>query len=351
MRFMRILPRFLVLLVGSAIAAGSIAQPMTPEQRKAVLDAISTTISTRAFVPGVDFSKWGEFIGKRQEEIDKSETIPAFTGQVNQALREFGFSHIRLQTPRQAARRTGGGALELFQQTPPTQPEPPKPDEQKPPVRKETLTWVGTDSAVLRVFTFSTGYDRSNIETLMTEAAKAKNLILDLRSNGGGASNNLNHLLSLLLPDKTAYGVFVSRRMTESYVKANPDKPLTPQAIAEWSTFKTRTRVRSIEPFAGKVAVLINRGSASASEIVAAALQELKGAKLVGSKSAGAVLASTFIKLPEGFALQIPVSDYITIKGKRLEANPLVPDAEVTQRPKDGETDPAFAKAIELLGS
>ena len=87
-------------------------------------------------------------------------------------------------------------------------------------VRKETLTWEGDDTAVLRIYTFSAGYSRENLETLVTEASKkAKYLILDLRSNGGGAVNNLNHLLSLLLPEGTTYGTFVSKRVAEDYAK------------------------------------------------------------------------------------------------------------------------------------
>jgi hypothetical protein len=43
------------------------------------------------------------------------------------------------------------------------------------------------------------------------------------------------------------------------------------------------------------------------------------------------------------------VNDYVTIKGLRLEGNPLVPDEEVTATAKEGEEDPAVLKAIELM--
>ena len=71
-------------------------------------------------------------------------------------------------------------------------------------VRPETLTWAGDDAAVLRIYTFSAGYNRKNVEDLIKQAnEKGKYLVLDLRSNGGGAVNNLQHLLSLLLPPDT----------------------------------------------------------------------------------------------------------------------------------------------------
>jgi carboxyl-terminal processing protease len=217
-------------------------------------------------------------------------------------------------------------------------------------VRKETLTWEGDDTAVLRIYTFSAGYDRTNIENLITEASKkAKYLILDLRSNGGGAVNNLNHLLSLLLPEGTTYGTFVSRRLAENYAKEKPEGPMTPEAIAEWAPSKTKTRKLQTPPFAGKIAVLINRGSASASEICTAALRETADAKVLGTQSAGAVLSSVFTKLVEGFSIQIPVSDYITVKGVRLEAHPIKPDVEVTAVRKENEADPVITKALETL--
>ena len=94
--------------------------------------------------------------------------------------------------------------------------------------------------------------------------------------------------------------------------------------------------------------MLINRGSASASEICAAALRECSAAPIIGSKSAGAVLASTYARLALGWELQYPVTDYVTIKGMRLEGNPLQPDHETTSNP-DSKEDVVLAKALEML--
>jgi carboxyl-terminal processing protease len=190
------------------------------------------------------------------------------------------------------------------------------------------------------------------LESLIAEASKkAKYLIVDLRSNGGGAVNNLNHLLSLLLPEGTPYGTFVTRRIAEDYAKEKAEGPTTPEAMADWAPVsrKAKTRKSAVAPFSGKIAVLINRGSASASEICAAALKECAGSKVVGTSSAGAVLSSVFRRLVEGFSVQYPVSDYVTIKGVRLEANPIKPDVEVTAVKKDNEPDPVIAKAVQIV--
>ncbi len=395
-------------LVLFTLAVSVWAQPLTKDQKDAVLKGVEDVVVNRAFVPGVDFKKWPEFILKQQESLDKAEDVIAFTAAVNRALKDFGITHIRLQTPRSASMRNkttevGTGATvtkkdEGLQVSGVKENGPAKAGGLEPgdvitkvdgkaatdpkvlegdkgtkvevevkkangetktvtierteysTVRKETLTWVDKETAVLKVFTFSAGYGRDNIATLMTEAAKAKYLILDLRSNGGGATNNLNHLLSLLLPDATPYGVFVSKTTAQRFADETKQDPNDPVAIAKWSTAQVKTRKRTPEPFTGKIAVLINRGSASASEIAASALKENAGAILVGSKSAGAVLASVFRTLPEGFAIQYPISDFVTAKGVRLEKNPLIPDIEVSTI-RTEESDPARDKAIEKLKS
>jgi len=222
--------------------------------------------------------------------------------------------------------------------------------------RRETLTIVG-EIAVLRVPTFSDGYSRENIEKLMKEAheEEAKGLILDLRRNGGGASSNLNHLLSLILPPNTEYGVFLSRRIVSDWQRAHPNEEVDLGRVATWTTSRARTRPRGIDPFKGPIAVMIDRGSASASEgsasaseITAAALKENADAILVGSNSAGAVLASVNARLPHGFSLQYPVSDYITTKGRRLEKQPLEPDVRETGRVTSSE-DPVRAAALKAV--
>jgi len=399
----------LLCLLFASVAA--FAQDLTPEQKTAVLDGIKDVVENRAFVPGVDFSKWSEFISKRQEDLDKAATVTAFGQVVNQALRDFGFSHIRLLSPRAAANRnrtsiitsgasvaesTEKGGLEvrsvrenspaseagikqgevivLVDGTPAKTATQLEGDEGKKlalevkapdgttrqisvelkrisTVRPETLTWLNDKIAVLKVFTFGAGYGRENIEKLVQEASgKAEALAIDLRNNGGGAVNNLNHLLSLLAPDQTVYGTFVSKRVFEQFKESNKDKEPTLANIVEWTPNKTKTRLRpTTPPFAGKIAVFINRGSGSASEITAAALRETRDALIVGSPSAGAVLASVFRSLPEGFSLQYPVSDYVTVKGVRLEGNPVRPDHEVTGRPEGGK-DPVHEKLLELLG-
>lgn len=402
------LPAALALLATLIVPAFS--QDFTADTKKEVLDSMTSVVTKSAFVPGVDFQKWPEFLEKHRADIDKTTDSASFIREVNKTLREFGVSHIRLQSPRAAVTRTQvstiglglstradedgltvtgvapespaaeaglevGDMILAVNSSPAKDPSALEGEEGKSitlkvkkkkggdaqeltlqfrkyaRIRPATLAWVGSDAAVLRIPTFSTGYSRENVESLLTEAAKAKTLVLDLRSNGGGAVNNLQHLLNLLIPAGTDYGTYVRRRTLDDYLKENADKPSDLLTIAKWSPTHARTRQLKMAPFTGKIAVLINRGSASASEITAAALRDVRGAKLVGTKSRGAVLASVFGKLADGYELQYPVSDYVTIKGVRLEGTPLVPDVEGPKMEPGSDTDAWVEAAIKACGN
>jgi carboxyl-terminal processing protease len=356
---------------------------LTPEQRQEVLSAIALVLKERAFVPNVDFSNWERIVAERESEFNATDAVPAFVNNVNGIFRTYGISHIRLMGPVATANygRTttigvGIGAVvhrdgllvrSVFATSPAGQagikegdiillvngvkPEDPEAltgeagevlrlrlqresetleieltVAQFSTVSPETLTWDG-EIAVIRVWTFSTGYGRENLENLVKQAAGAKALIIDVRRNGGGASNNLHHLLSLLLPNETIYGTFLSRRIVDQY-RAAHGQPDTVDLIevAKWTEAKVRTRERGVAAFTGPIAVLTDRGSGSASEIFAAAMRENAGALLVGQPTAGAVLASVRARLPHGFSMQYPISDFVTARGVRLEKAPLQPD-------------------------
>lgn len=390
----------------AAFAIPIVAQPITAEQRQEVLDGMRTLISTRAFVPGADFSRWEQFLEQRQAAIEAAETIPEFARVVNTALRQFGMSHISLRTPSQAAARVRTHVVGIGVSVQPTEEglrvtnvlanspaqelgiragdlivsvageRPSSPEaldgeegtevtvkvrredgemdmtvqRRRISVRREdTLTWPERNVAMLRIHSFSAGYEQERILKHMEVAANADALILDLRSNGGGAVNNMNQLLSLLMPVGTEYGTFINRRLADQFREATGNEPNDPFEIAKWAPSRSRTTRRAIEPFKGKIVVLINRGSASASEIVACALREHRGAVLIGQRTAGAVLASTFGRLPHNFQLQYPVSDYVSSGGVRIERNPLVPDIEAAM-PRPGEdADEGLEKALEWI--
>lgn len=385
------------------------AQPLTPEQREEVLAGVTRVVTERAYVPGVDLSRWPGRLASHRAAIDGTGDHASFARAVNRALREFGISHIRLRTPQAREARMTNTTVGIGVQARPegeslliTDVAPASPAESAglqpgdrivevdgQPAdavtdlqgeegtaltlkvvsasgesrevslrrqrmsnrRPETLTWIDDDIALLKIWTFSTGYDRAHVEALLKEASRAQALVLDLRSNGGGQLRNLMHLLNHLLPPGTVVGTPLSRAVA---VKTRTDEEgreaVDLEAMAESASRRLVTRSAGIEPFGGRVAVLVNRGSASCSEIAAAALKEWLDAPLVGTPTAGAVLFSSYARLPHGFEIQYPGADYVTGKGRRLEGNPLRPDVSAPS-PRRGEEDQGIARAVEVLRS
>lgn len=97
--------------------------------------------------------------------------------------------------------------------------------------------------------------------------------------------------------------------------------------------------------------ILINEGSASASEILAGALRDHRGVKLVGKKSFGKGSVQEVENLKDGSMIKITVARWFTPKGTLIEKNGLTPDYEIDLTEKDSEAgkDPQLEKAVEVL--
>ena len=136
----------------------------------------------------------------------------------------------------------------------------------------------------------------------------ADGLIIDLRQNRGGVNPGVDYLASALNSVPGVLGVEVSR--------TGERKP--------WAYAGTGPAA-----YPGRVAILIDESSGSASEVFAGAMQENGRAVVLGRTSYGGVLNSTQVPLPTGGILQIPRFDMTTAKGTRLEGRGVVPDIPV----------------------
>ncbi|MEK7612221.1 MAG: S41 family peptidase [Patescibacteria group bacterium] len=99
------------------------------------------------------------------------------------------------------------------------------------------------------------------------------------------------------------------------------------------------------------VVVLMNQGSASASEILAGALRDQRGTKLVGEHSFGKGTVQELLPLRDGSKLKITIANWLLPNGTIIEENGLKPDIEVTITEADvtAGKDPQLKKAIEVL--
>ncbi len=99
------------------------------------------------------------------------------------------------------------------------------------------------------------------------------------------------------------------------------------------------------------IVVLINEGSASASEILAGALRDNRGVKLVGKKSFGKGTVQTLEGLRDGSTIKITIAHWLMPNGGLIEKNGIIPDYEVDLTEEDVKAgrDPQLEKAIEVL--
>ncbi len=99
------------------------------------------------------------------------------------------------------------------------------------------------------------------------------------------------------------------------------------------------------------VVVLINEGSASASEILAGSLRDDRGIKLVGKKSFGKGSVQEIVNFKDDSMVKITIAHWLTPKGQLIEKNGLTPDYEVdlTENDFNDKKDPQLEKAAEIL--
>lgn len=146
------------------------------------------------------------------------------------------------------------------------------------------------------------------VRAAIREFAKADGIVFDIRDNPGGVAGLAAGMMGLISDKQTSLGSMTSRSGTLNLIGY-------PQA----------------EPYLGKVAVLVDHGSASTSEIFAAGMQETGRAKIVGETSAGAILASVIEKLPTGYLFQYAIMDYKSPKNFLIEGRGVQPDVTVAQ--------------------
>jgi len=171
---------------------------------------------------------------------------------------------------------------------------------------------VDKDTALLEIYQFgtSTGIEVKQYLDLFKDA-KAKTIIFDLRDNGGGYLTALEDVGSLLF-EKGAI--------------------LIQQEIIDGSRIQSKSKGIVAMTF-DKVVVLINENTASAAEVLTAALQEHLGATVVGVTSYGKGTVQQQYAFSDGSALKYTVAQWLTPSGAAINGQGITPDIEVQQHP------------------
>lgn len=184
----------------------------------------------------------------------------------------------------------------------------------------------GEPVGYVRLSTFSSGAHgelREEITSLYRRGAEG--LVLDLRDNGGGLLEEAILTASVFLPEGEPVVSTQSRTQGDEVFRAEGD-PVEEKPIV----------------------VLINGQTASASEILTAALESNELATTVGETSFGKGVFQQVIDLPAGGALDITVGEYLTADGESLARRGIEPEVSAADDP-DTSRDEALAKALRVL--
>lgn len=186
---------------------------------------------------------------------------------------------------------------------------------------------------IIALYNFSANSDELMADALAEFAqSKSTKLLIDLRGNPGGYLQSAVDIASYFLPT----GKVVVRENFGEGKEEEVHRSLG-YDLGKNRSFKT--------------AILVDNGSASASEILAGALKEHGVATLVGTHTFGKGSVQELIEMPGGSSLKVTIARWLTPNGKSISDGGLIPDieVEVTKEDREAKRDPQREAAIKYL--
>ncbi len=170
----------------------------------------------------------------------------------------------------------------------------------------------------------------------MDRLRAADGLVIDLRGNPGGVLTMIMGMSGHFFTEPVNLGV-IRTRDSELKLVANPRLA---SAAGE-----------PVAAYAGPLAILVDSGSYSASEIFSGGMQSVGRARIFGGQTPGGALPAVLERLPGGDVLQYAIGDFVTATGQRIEGRGVVPDEIVVPSKADllAGQDPVLDAALEWL--
>ncbi len=186
---------------------------------------------------------------------------------------------------------------------------------------------VPDEFCYIRLSSFISRNAASEFGEILNNTRDKKGYIIDLRSNPGGLLSNAIYISDMFLPG----GTIVSTVDRDGYKETQK---------ASYTTYTDKP-----------VVVLINKGSASASEIFSGAMKDNGRAVIIGEQSFGKGLVQEINKLPYDAGINITIQKYLTPNGTDINKKGITPDivVELTEENVKNKDDVQLKKAIEVL--
>ena len=183
------------------------------------------------------------------------------------------------------------------------------------------------DISYIRLSSFISRNAAGEFRSILENSVGKKGFIIDLRSNPGGLLSNAIYISDMFLDG----GIIVSTVDRDGYKE-------TQRATKGYVTNKP-------------VVVLINKGSASASEIFSGAMKDNRRAVIIGEQSFGKGLVQEINKLPYEAGINITIQKYLTPNGTDINKKGITPDivVKLTEENVKNKDDVQLKKAIEIL--
>ena len=199
-------------------------------------------------------------------------------------------------------------------------------------IKVPTLDFTMTDDQIAHLQLYSFNENANYLfyqAALKTLTGDARGMGLDLRNNPGGYLEVAVDLASWFIDRGKLVVSEKFRSGAETAFRANGNGALKNLPIV----------------------VLVNQGSASASEILAGALRDQRGAKLVGEKTFGKGSVQEVMPLADNSSLKVTIAHWVLPSGQIIDKTGLAPDFEVklTDEDREAERDPQLDKALEVL--
>lgn len=201
------------------------------------------------------------------------------------------------------------------------------------PIRVPGLTSHMLDGGIgyVKIYEFVPGVSTALRDAIFTlRRSGLRGLVIDLRGNPGGLVDELRDISAAVLPQSSPI-LQMTRRNGRTQMLETLEPPILPPSVP--------------------IATLVDEGSASASELLASALQEQGRGVIIGMKTAGAVEIGITVDLPEDAGMAVTVARLLSGKGVRLEGHGIVPDEpEPLETPAlNAGHDSQLDKAVEVL--
>lgn len=333
--------KWTALFIGEGNLTGRrIKRQSSPASRLAVFDAVWKTVEDKYYSTDYDGVDW-----KQEREAVRGKVVAARSqGEmaylIGKMLGKLTGSHIAFYPNLSVADSAEAGGEPIEEAV-------------------KNVEWrkLNASAGYIKIKDFSdeTGQSGKLIAQAFEELNDLPALVIDLRDNAGGGLDVAEPLGSHLFQSKQCVGYFYTRtaaaRMkTDSLEELERQNfPVYADAILPKHSNASKLVLNGAgnKAYKGKVALLINEKDYSTTEAFAQAFKESGRGIIVGTKTAGKMLASDSFSIGKTWMLQLPIADYRSCAGTRVEGRGVSPDIEVEGG--DAAGDAVLTKALILL--